>query len=155
MRKIWNEWAMKKLVKTEATSVYTVEPGRNIYRDGQPFITIGKAGSTAPVVADEVTHVIASALNQIQPSFRYESRKHEAFDLTGTDFSAIERAALQRIKETYRLGEMDMNLVIDQIHKFWAGGVTLDDFRDRLFYQLGGGADVGNIVRELRDAGIL
>lgn len=63
-----------KTLKSEATVNYTVEPGRNIYRDGEPFISIHKTGSTAPVTADEVTHVIAAALNQIQPQFKYESK---------------------------------------------------------------------------------
>jgi len=84
---------------------------------------------------------------------RRESKKHEDFE--GTDFSAIERAALKRIKETYRIGEMDMNLIVDLISSFWSGGMMLDDFTDKLFQQLGGGAAVGNITRELEDAGIL
>ena len=43
---------------------YTVEPGRQIYLDGLPFISVGREGDTVPAVADEVTHVIADALNQ-------------------------------------------------------------------------------------------
>jgi hypothetical protein len=42
---------------------YTVEPGRNIYRNGIPFIYIQKAGETSPTEADMITHVIAELLN--------------------------------------------------------------------------------------------
>jgi hypothetical protein len=42
---------------------YTVEPGRQIYCDGRPFISIGREGSTRPTEADAVCHVIADMLN--------------------------------------------------------------------------------------------
>lgn len=50
---------------------YTVEPGRWIYRDGQPFVSIGCAhtskatGGAAinPVEADELTREIVKYLN--------------------------------------------------------------------------------------------
>ena len=74
-------------------------------------------------------------------------------------FSAIEQAALRRIKETYSLGTLDMELIERWLMEGPARpggfGLTLDDFSDRLFHQLGGGADVGLIVRDLRDAGLL
>ena len=42
---------------------FTVETGREIHFDGKPFISISREGSTRPVAADEVTHIIAAALN--------------------------------------------------------------------------------------------
>lgn len=45
------------------TKRFTVEAGRQIYRDGKPFISIGREGDTPPVVADEMTHAIATLLN--------------------------------------------------------------------------------------------
>lgn len=50
--------------KRKKASCYTVEPGREIYRNGQPFITIHREGETRPVDADRITHVIARALNR-------------------------------------------------------------------------------------------
>lgn len=50
--------------KSTRKAVYIVEPGRQIYCDGKPFISIGRQGDTMPAVADEVTHVIADLLNQ-------------------------------------------------------------------------------------------
>ena len=45
-------------------SRYTVEPGRHIYRDGKPFIYIGRPDDGAyPTEADLVTHTIAACLN--------------------------------------------------------------------------------------------
>lgn len=44
---------------------YAVEAGRLITRDGEPFISINRTGSTPPTEADEVTHVIALLLNQV------------------------------------------------------------------------------------------
>lgn len=44
-------------------ATYTVEPGRNIYRDGAPFVAVTREGDTRPVVADYLTHRIANFLN--------------------------------------------------------------------------------------------
>lgn len=43
---------------------FTVEAGRQIYRDGKPFISIGREGNTPPVVVDEMTHAIVALLNE-------------------------------------------------------------------------------------------
>ena len=43
--------------------VYTVEPGRNIYRNGEPFIKIDKTGQTFPFEADMITRQICGLLN--------------------------------------------------------------------------------------------
>jgi hypothetical protein len=51
---------------------FTVEPGRQIYRDGVPFISIGREGRTMPASADEVTHAIAECLNQLGWLGHYE-----------------------------------------------------------------------------------
>jgi hypothetical protein len=42
---------------------YTVEAGRQILKDGAPFIGINRQGDTHPSDADEVTHIIADCLN--------------------------------------------------------------------------------------------
>ena len=44
---------------------FTVEAGRLICCDGQPFITIGRAEVVPPAEADEVTHIIAALLNRL------------------------------------------------------------------------------------------
>jgi hypothetical protein len=43
---------------------WTVTAGRQIDFDGQPFVSIGREGSTVPVEADSATHFIAECLNQ-------------------------------------------------------------------------------------------
>jgi hypothetical protein len=53
---------------------YTVEPGRQIYMDGEPFISIGREGRTNPSDADEVTHKLAAALNRSRHVPRYTKR---------------------------------------------------------------------------------
>ena len=53
---------------------YTVEAGRQIYRDGKPFVSIHREGlggpteedrGPSPTEADELTHVIAALLNRL------------------------------------------------------------------------------------------
>ncbi len=43
---------------------YTVEPGRNIYHNGKPFISINREGETKPWEADDVTRAICVLLNK-------------------------------------------------------------------------------------------
>jgi len=51
--------------KRRRTSVcYTVEPGRQIYRKGKPFVSVGREGDTRPTDADDTTHLIAKLLNR-------------------------------------------------------------------------------------------
>jgi len=45
---------------------YTLEPGRHIYRDGQPFISVGREGKTEPWAADDAAHVITELLNRVR-----------------------------------------------------------------------------------------
>jgi hypothetical protein len=42
---------------------YSVEPGRNIYRDGKPFVYVSGAGDYIPVEADDFTRETAHAVN--------------------------------------------------------------------------------------------
>jgi predicted ATP-grasp superfamily ATP-dependent carboligase len=42
---------------------YEVRPGRNIYKNGAPFIAIAKCGDTPPVEADEMAHKVCELLN--------------------------------------------------------------------------------------------
>jgi hypothetical protein len=49
-----------------ALDVYTVEPGRNIYRNGDPAICID-CRNIRPTEADDLTHVICALLNERQP----------------------------------------------------------------------------------------
>jgi hypothetical protein len=59
--------------KQEVTrDTYTVEPGRNIYRNGEPLISTNlgmKVGEPNwnPSEADDLTHVICALLNERQP----------------------------------------------------------------------------------------
>jgi hypothetical protein len=41
---------------------YTVEPGRQIYHHGKPFISVGREGSTPPWAADTATRTIVRLL---------------------------------------------------------------------------------------------
>ncbi len=43
---------------------YTIEPGRQIYHDGKPFIGISRAEDTAPAEADLTARRIVVLLNQ-------------------------------------------------------------------------------------------
>jgi len=45
--------------------VYTCEAGRQIYRDGKPFISIRREGDTHPTNADAIVHVIVHVLNLV------------------------------------------------------------------------------------------
>lgn len=42
---------------------YTVETGRAIYKDGEPFIGITRAPTTVITTADQIVHRIAALLN--------------------------------------------------------------------------------------------
>lgn len=42
---------------------FTVEAGRAIFRDGRPYISIGRSAETVPTQADFITHVIAAVLS--------------------------------------------------------------------------------------------
>ncbi len=59
---------------------FTVEGGRQIYMDGEPFISIGRQGDTMPTDADEITHVIAAYLNRkrYQPKYARVRRYEDA-----------------------------------------------------------------------------
>lgn len=54
--------------------LWTVEPGRNIHFDGQPFVHITKEQEALPVEADNLTHFIVEALNNagMTPDKLYE-----------------------------------------------------------------------------------
>lgn len=43
---------------------YTYEGGRQIYLDGEPFISVGREGETRPADADDVAQLIADLLNR-------------------------------------------------------------------------------------------
>ena len=43
---------------------WTVAAGRQVYFDGQPFLSVGREGNTEPVEADAVTHFLAECLNR-------------------------------------------------------------------------------------------
>ena len=44
--------------------LYVVHGGREIHRNGKPFITIRREGTMSPTAADSVTHRIAALLNK-------------------------------------------------------------------------------------------
>ena len=57
--------------KSRKTNVrYTVVAGRQIYRDGAPFISIGREGATSPTEADAMVHTVARFLNKAKRSRR-------------------------------------------------------------------------------------
>lgn len=55
---------------------WTVEPGRNIHFDGQPFVHIDREREALPVEADELTQFIVEALNSagVTPDELYKKR---------------------------------------------------------------------------------
>jgi hypothetical protein len=57
-------------------NVYTIEPGRHIYRNGEKFISIGREGETYPGYADAMAEYIAKLLNEQEtdPRAVYEAR---------------------------------------------------------------------------------
>jgi hypothetical protein len=50
-------------LKRVAEGRYSVEPGRNIYRDGLPFVAISGQGRYVPVEADDFTREATHAVN--------------------------------------------------------------------------------------------
>lgn len=55
---------LKKRYGRARKPVFHVEAGRQVYRNGERFIEIGRVGNTQPTTADEVVHVIADCLNR-------------------------------------------------------------------------------------------
>jgi hypothetical protein len=43
---------------------YSVEPGRHIHRDGQPFIYIDKCQGVNPTEADDLVHLLCAVMNE-------------------------------------------------------------------------------------------
>jgi hypothetical protein len=43
---------------------YTIEPGRNIYRNGRPYIAIMRCGDTLPTEADDAARAITLLLQR-------------------------------------------------------------------------------------------
>lgn len=54
----------RKGAKVQSSGTYSVAAGRQIYRNGRPFISVMKLGSTSPTVADDLTREIAFLLNK-------------------------------------------------------------------------------------------
>lgn len=52
---------------------YTVEPGRQIYRNGRPFISINREGETEPAEADKMARQLCAML--VSRDERNESRR--------------------------------------------------------------------------------
>jgi hypothetical protein len=53
----------KRYGRARGRQRFTVEAGRSINFDGEPFIAVERTGKTQPVDADAVTRVIADCLN--------------------------------------------------------------------------------------------
>ncbi len=51
-----------------AKARFTISAGRQIDLDGEPFISIVRDGTTTPVTADNITHLICSLLNKSRHS---------------------------------------------------------------------------------------
>lgn len=58
---------------------FTVSAGRQIDYKGQPFISINKEGKTPPVEADEITHIIAEALEERVLGTQQDARDLEEY----------------------------------------------------------------------------
>jgi hypothetical protein len=64
------EWSGNLVAIEKRPSVYTVEPGRTIAKDGVPYVYIGiqydldNNRSVSPTEADSLTHLIAKLLNE-------------------------------------------------------------------------------------------
>jgi hypothetical protein len=56
--------ALKRRYGRSSVKRFTVDAGRQVLRDGKPFIGIRREGNTYLATADEVTHVIADCLNK-------------------------------------------------------------------------------------------
>lgn len=56
--------ALRRRYGRAKARAFTVEPGRNIYRNGEAFISVAREGHTIPATADEATHVLADCLNK-------------------------------------------------------------------------------------------
>ncbi len=50
---------------------FTLEAGRQIYRDGKPFMSVGREGDTAPHVADQFARHIVVMLNKSGRAKKY------------------------------------------------------------------------------------
>ena len=55
---------------------WTVKSGRNIYFDGQPFISVDREGDTRPVESDSSVHFIVECLNHAQMTPDELYRRH-------------------------------------------------------------------------------
>lgn len=51
---------------------FTVEAGRQVYRDGKPYLSVGREGDTLPTSADEATHLLAACLQRKNFRGRFE-----------------------------------------------------------------------------------
>ena len=62
---------------------YTYEGGRQIYLDGEPFISVGREGDTVPTDADEVARIIVGLLNRSRhlPKYTMERRARRGRDV--------------------------------------------------------------------------
>jgi hypothetical protein len=70
--------------------VYSVMPGRNIYWNGVPFISINREGLASPTEADRITRTIADLLNA-NPEKLNADREAAALDLAKYQAEAAAR----------------------------------------------------------------
>jgi hypothetical protein len=61
--------ALRRRYGRAAANVFTVDAGRQILRNGEPFIAITREGRTKPVTADQATHAIADCLNGFKGTY--------------------------------------------------------------------------------------
>lgn len=52
---------------SEQKDTYTVEPGRHIYRNGEPLFSLNCTKPFAYSEIDAITHVVCALLNRRQP----------------------------------------------------------------------------------------
>jgi hypothetical protein len=70
----------RRRVAATARQRWTVEPGRQLYFNGQPIIGLTREGGAPPVVADGAAHVIADLFNRegVTPDSIYEQHMGHA-----------------------------------------------------------------------------
>lgn len=83
------------LKSNSPTPQFTVEAGRQILRDGRPFLSVRREGDTRPIEADEVTHQIAALLSGRRPRTvargSYTVSAGRQIDRDGRPFISIDR----------------------------------------------------------------
>jgi hypothetical protein len=69
---VWND----TLRDFPCTGSFTYEPGRNIHKNGEPFISVNRTGETTPEHADAMTRHLVDLLNAHPATMEAIFEKH-------------------------------------------------------------------------------